>query len=148
MGLWATIFGKRPDKPSSDEMKLLTAYAQLVEQLGAERIVEGVEIAQLPAGKDELKDIIARVSLSPWTGFVLEGDDLAKLYGLTAFFFTDEDLALFRAARDLDPRIAACEVVSVDDLERYNRGMGLMTAGFKSVSNAAEALKVHAASLR
>jgi hypothetical protein len=95
MGLLSRLFGV-PPRPSRDELQLLVSYSVLLETLGDKSIYDCVSDALLPADKDKLREIIAKVSLHKRETRVLYGGDLVTAYGALAFFVPEEDLLLVK----------------------------------------------------
>lgn len=79
---------------------------------------------------------------------VLKSDDLIKLYGLLAFFFSGEDLDLLQTARDIETNILNGIQVSAEDHAKYVKGIGLLSEAHEYLLSAKETLAVHASSLR
>lgn len=127
---------------------MLVEYANLVESIGTENLVRGVDEARLPATKAQLMEAIARVSLIPWTGAVLRSDDLPKLYGVLAFFVSPDDLAILQKTRVIE----ACALdgfdVSEEEEVTHGRGVSLLSEAHNRLTRAPEDLRNHAASLR
>ena len=147
MGLFSLLFGKPKNPPNRAEMALLVEYANLVEGVGAEELVQGVDVALLPGSKEQLMEVMAKVSLRPWTAAVLKSDDLPKLYGALAFFFSSDELILLGEAKDIEANILAGLDVSEDDNVTYAEGMSLLSDAHNRLVSAKEGLKAHAASL-
>lgn len=147
MGLFSLLFGKPNKPPTRAEMALLVEYANVVEGIGVEELARGVDFVLLPGSKEHLMEIMARVSLSSWTDVALKSDDLPKLYGALAFFFSSEELTLLDEARDIEANILEGLNVSEDDNVTYAEGMSLLSEAHDRLVSAKEDLKVHAASL-
>ncbi len=147
MGLFSLLFGTPKNSPTHAEMALLVEYATLVEGVGAEDLVQGVDVALLPGSKEQLMEVMAKVSLRPWTGAVLKSDDLPKLYGALAFFFSSDELVLLGEAKEIEAKIVAGLEVSEDDNLTYARGMNLLSGAHDRLVSAKEDLEAHAASL-
>jgi carbamoylphosphate synthase large subunit len=62
MGFLSSLIGRAPT-PSRFALDLLVQYAYLVEMIGMDMILEGVEATLLAADKDKARDIIAKASL-------------------------------------------------------------------------------------
>jgi hypothetical protein len=148
MGLLSKLFSRRSATFSHFELQHLNEYAQLAESIGIEEIACGVDAALLPADKTQLKETIAKVSLSSWTRIVLKPDDLVKLYGLLAFFFSCEELDIIHAARDIETNILNGAEVSALDHAMHTAGLDLISEAHEYLLEAKDALAVHADSLR
>lgn len=147
MGLFSLFFGRPRNAPSRKEMALLVEYANLVESVGPENLARGVAEARLPATKAQLMETIARLSLIPWSGAVLRPDDLPKLYGVLAFFFSPEELALVQRTREIGARASDGLDVSEEEEATRARGMTLLSEAYDRLTRALEDLRSHAASL-
>ena len=148
MGLFSLLFGNPKNLPSRADMALLVEYANLVENIGAEVLVLGVEAKLLPANKNQLMETMAKVSISSKTNAILRSDDLPKLYGALAFFFSPEELNLLSETRCIESNIQQGLVVSEDDNEIQADGIALLSNAHNRLITAKNDLKIHAASLR
>ncbi len=147
MGLFSLLFGEPRNPPARAEMALLVEYANLVEGIGVEALVRGVDVKLLPADKNQLMEIMAKVSINSRTNTILNSDDLPKLYGALAFFFSPEELNLLNGARSIESNIQQGMAVPDDEVVIHTEGMALLSDAHNQLIAAKRDLKIHAASL-
>ena len=147
MGLLSSLFGPPKPRPTPAEMALLAEYARLAESIGIEALVQGVDLALLPASREHLKEIIAKATFSAWAGIALKPDDLEKLYGCLAFFLSSDQLTLVEEARAIEARIHADQDVAEAERRKYEEGIRLLADAHEQIVAARSNLQAHAATL-
>ena len=147
MGLLARLFA-RPPRPSRSDLALLTAYAHLLESIGTERLVRGVDESRLPAPKERLREIIARVWLDPRMRAVPWCDDLRRAWGGLHYFFPRPELARIEAIERIARAEAVGEPIPEADRARAEEALALLRAAHDGLLRAASDLDRHAAELR
>jgi len=138
-----SLFSSKQKRVSLHELEMLAAYARLAEQLGPETISRGVDAALLPAGKNELRDIIARVFRQRSMTRKLKPDDLTRLYGMLELFLPQEDIEKICAARALE----GADTLAESEHQVVDIGLSVLERAVHEFHNAGEKLRSHAASL-
>lgn len=143
MGFFSFLLNT-PPSPSRSDLALLVKYSYLLESLGMDAIFDCVDESMLPADKDQLRTIIAKVSLHKRKTRVLYGTDLPTAYGALAFFLPQDELNLVRKAQEFgeNPRPGVPTPLEVEKsmevfMKAHNRGLV-----------AEEELAKHAATIR